>query len=102
MLATGGVRGVDPVSGITPETAEEQVANMFANLRRIVEAGGGRASDILKVTVWISGPEVREVINRPWEELFPDPASRPSRHILVHELPGAMLAQCEAIAILER
>jgi 4-hydroxy-4-methyl-2-oxoglutarate aldolase len=102
VLATGGVRGVDPASGITPETAEEQATNMFANLLRIVETGGGRASDILKVTVWISGPEVREAINRPWQKLFPDPESCPARHILVHALPGGMLAQCEAIAILER
>lgn len=102
VLATGGVRGVDSETGILPEAAEDQAANMFANLQRIVEAGGGKVSDILKLTVWISGPDVRAAVNGPWLKLFPDPASRPARHILVHELPGGMLVQCEALAVLER
>lgn len=101
-LATGGIRGVDPQTGTMPETAEEQAINMFGNLRRIVEAGGGTVADILKLTVWISSPSVRAAINGPWLELFPDPDSRPSRHILVYDLPGGMLVQCEALAVLER
>lgn len=102
ILATGGIRGNDPVTGVLPDEVEEQAANMFANLQQIVEAGGGRATDILKLTIWVANPEVRQVVNRPWSEVFPDPDSRPARHILVHDLPGGMLIQCEAIAILER
>lgn len=101
-MATGGVRGNDPRTGTMPETVDEQAANMFANLRRIVEAGGGRLTDVLKVTVWLSSADGREVINAPWLELFPDPGSRPARHVLIYDLPGGMLVQCEALAVIER
>ena len=82
ILATGGVRGVDPATGVMPSSVEEQAINMFANLKRIVEAGGGRATDILKVTIWISSPEGRAAVSGPWLQMFPDPGARPARHIL--------------------
>lgn len=100
VLATGGVRGVDPTTGEVPGTVAEQTRLMFANLRRIVEAGGARCEDVLKITVWVKTAEGRGAINDPWTEMFPDPASRPSRHILVHELPAGMQVQCEALAVI--
>jgi 4-hydroxy-4-methyl-2-oxoglutarate aldolase len=100
MLATGGVRGVDPATGVVPATAEEQAVLMFANLKRILEAGGGRVSDILKVTIWSAAPESRAALNGPWIEMFPDEGSRPARHILNYALPAGMLMQCEALALL--
>ena len=101
MLATGGVRGMDPVTGVLPETAQAQAVNMFANLRTVVEAGGASPAGILKLTIWIAAPEVRAAIDGPWQALFPDAAARPARHILNYDLPGGMLVQCEALAVLE-
>lgn len=100
VIATGGIRGVDPATGEMPAPVEAQAKLMFSNLRRTVEAAGATVENILKVTVWIATPEARAAINQPWIELFPDPESRPARHILMHDLPGGMLVQCEALAIL--
>lgn len=99
LIATGGVRGVDPSTGQVPEDAAEQARLMFANLERVVRAAGADPADILKVTIWIGAPEVRAAVNPPWSALFPDPASRPARHIVMHEFPPGMLIQCEALAV---
>lgn len=101
VVATGGVRGVDRATGRTPDTVEAQADQMFDNLRETVQAAGGRVEDIVKVTVWLTDPAARSAVNAPWERLFPDPDARPARHILIHPLPGAMLVQCEALAVTE-
>ena len=66
-----------------------------------LEAGGARTADILKLTIWVATPDARAAINGPWVEMFPDAPARPARHILNYDLPGGMLMQCEALAVLE-
>lgn len=99
LIATGGIRGVDPDTGKMPDDAAEQARLMFANLRRAVEAAGAQVGDILKVTIWIATADARAAVNPPWIALFPDAASRPARHILSYDLPAGMLLQCEALAV---
>ncbi len=99
VIATGGIRGVDPATGIMPEDVGQQAMLMFDNLRRAVEAAGASADSILKVTIWIATADARTALNPPWLALFPDPASRPARHILSYDLPGGMLVQCDALAV---
>ncbi len=99
MIATGGIRGVDRDTGRLPDTAEAQARQMFDNLRDTVRAAGGDVGDIVKVTIWLSDPADRPLVNPPWEALFPDPDARPARHILIQPLPGDMLIQCEALAV---
>lgn len=101
LLATGGIRGVDRKTGQMPADAEAQVRLMFANLKAIIEEGGGDLSAIVKITVWVAAPEYRAALNPAWIEYFPDPASRPARHVLVYDLPGGMLVQCDALAWIE-
>jgi enamine deaminase RidA (YjgF/YER057c/UK114 family) len=99
VIATGGIRGVDPTTGIMPADVGEQASLMFDNLRRAVEAAGASVDNILKITIWIATPDARVALNPPWLALFPDPASRPARHILSYDLPGGMLVQCDALAV---
>lgn len=99
VIATGGIRGVDPETGEMPADVRGQARLMFDNLHRAIEAAGASVDDILKVTIWIATPAARVEINPPWIALFPDPESRPARHILAYELPGGMLVQCEALAV---
>jgi enamine deaminase RidA (YjgF/YER057c/UK114 family) len=98
-VATSGIRGVDCATGQLPDDLIEQIRHMFLNLRTVIEKAGGGVEDILKVTIWIATPAARVALNAPWCELFPDPASRPARHILSYDLPGGMLVQCDALAI---
>ena len=46
---------------------------MFAQVRRIVEAAGESAGDIVKMTVWMRDRTKRAALNGPWVEMFPDP-----------------------------
>jgi 2-iminobutanoate/2-iminopropanoate deaminase len=98
-VATGGIGGLDPQTHQLPEDLNEQVRLMFSNLRVIVTAGGASCETILKVTLWVKTADARPLINAEWIKMFPDPASRPARHILNYDLPGGMLVQCEALAI---
>ncbi|MEV4381071.1 RidA family protein [Streptosporangium sp. NPDC049644] len=97
LLATGGVRGVDRVTGELPADVPGQVRHAFANLRAVLEAGGATTGDVVHVTVFAAA-DVRVAVNEEWVAMFPDPASRPARHLIRHDLPGGMLVQLEATA----
>ncbi len=98
-VATGGVRGVDPATGEMPADLGEQVSRMFENLETILAEAGAQFDDVLKVTVWVATPEARPLINAAWVERFPNPASRPARHLMNYALGHGMLVQCDALAI---
>jgi 2-iminobutanoate/2-iminopropanoate deaminase len=101
MIASGGIAGVDTATGKIGGDLEAQVSAMFANVRRIVEAGGGTTEDILKMTIWVRDRAARSVIDPHWTKMFPDVKSRPARHTLVYQLPDPMLVQCDFLAVLE-
>lgn len=102
-LATSGVFGKDPATGIIPPDIETQCALMFSNLRLILAAAGGTPEDILKMTVWVKDKSLRPHVNKEWLALFPDEHSRPARHSLVNpDLPGAALVQCEIMAVIHK
>jgi enamine deaminase RidA (YjgF/YER057c/UK114 family) len=98
-LATGGIRGVDRHTHQLPTDPAAQANLMFDNLAAVLEAGGATPECVLKLTIWIKDPSLRAIVGPPWLKYFPDPASRPARHILIHDLPGSMAIQCEALAI---
>lgn len=97
---SGAVTGRDPRTGEIPGDLEAQCANMFGNVREIVEAAGGGTGDIAKMTVWLRDYRDRDALNREWEAMFPDPASRPARHALAATFDGGTLIQCDFVAVL--
>ncbi|HEX3809852.1 MAG TPA: RidA family protein [Rhizomicrobium sp.] len=99
-VATGGIRGVDRKTNTLPADEKQQAELMFDNLVAVLEAAGARAEDVLKVTIWVADAASRPAINPPWLRLFPDPQSRPVRHILIYALSGNMKFQCEALAVI--
>ncbi|MNY52578.1 Enamine/imine deaminase [compost metagenome] len=74
--------GVDPATGELADGMEAQCRHMLDNLCRIVEAAGGGVQDVVKVTVWMKDRSQRPLLNKPWLEMFADPASRPARHAI--------------------
>jgi len=101
LVVTGGVSGTDAPTGKMPEDAAGQCANMFANLRTILAAAGATPEDVIRVTVWIKYPAVREAVNKEWVVMFPDAHSRPARHTMFYDhLSGTTVVQCEAWAVL--
>ncbi|MEO8133237.1 MAG: RidA family protein [Betaproteobacteria bacterium] len=100
LIFSGSIQGTDPATRTLPATLEEQCAFMFANMRRIVEGGGGTTGDIIKINVWMTDRSRRDAVNREWEAMFPDPATRPARHTVQSNLDGGKLIECDFIAVL--
>jgi enamine deaminase RidA (YjgF/YER057c/UK114 family) len=99
LIMTGGVYGLDPETGAIPDDVGEQARLMFANLARILDAGGAGLADVAKMTVYVKVPEARAAVNAEWLTAFPDAASRPARHTQQNDnLPANMLVQCDATA----
>ncbi len=100
LIESGSIRGLDPATGKVPAGLEEQCRHMFANMRRILEAGGGSLDDVVKVTVWMADPGQRAAVNKLWLELFPDPESRPARHTMAAPMDAPKLVECVFTAVL--
>ncbi len=99
VVASGLIRGVDPVTHAFPPSLKDQCVHMFANIRHTVEAAGASVDDIVKVTFWMS-PLVREPINEEWTKMFPDAATRPARQIMEVPMEQGVLVQCDFLAVI--
>jgi 2-iminobutanoate/2-iminopropanoate deaminase len=101
LMFSGVILGRDDRTGKYGADLEEQCALVFANMREIVEAGGGSVEDIAKVTVWMRDPSDRKVLNKEWLKMFPDEASRPARHTQATEPGDEALIRLEFVAVIE-
>jgi 2-iminobutanoate/2-iminopropanoate deaminase len=101
-VISGAISGTDPATGKVPEDLDQQCRLMFENVRRVIAAAGGTPDDIVKMTVWITDRSLREIMNRHWVAMFPDPASRPARHTLTsRDFSPPMQIQCDLMAVLD-
>jgi len=91
---------MDPTTGSVSDDQATQVATAFDNVVRVMTAAGGTTDDIVKVTVLARDRTIRGAVDARWVEMFPDPTSRPARHMLVTELAGPTQIQLEIIAYL--
>jgi enamine deaminase RidA (YjgF/YER057c/UK114 family) len=101
LLVSGVINGVNPKTGKVASTLEEQCAHMFEHMRRIVEAGGGTTDDIIKMTVWMKDRSQRQPVNHEWLKMFPDEKTRPARHAIQGDMEGAILVQCDFMAVID-
>ncbi len=99
VIYSSGILGKDPATDKLPPVGESQVHFMFQNLRTLLDVGGARLDDVVRMTVYLKDDTLREALNREWLAAFPDPHDRPARHVLIHALPGALLAQIEIVAV---
>lgn len=103
LLTTGAIFGTIKETGKVP-TGDEilQCHLMFENARRILEAADASWEHVSKMSFYLSPEVSRSLINDKWVEVFPDPESRPSRHVIVTQtLPASMCMQCDMIAWLD-
>jgi enamine deaminase RidA (YjgF/YER057c/UK114 family) len=99
-LVSGGIFGKNPATGKFPEGVDEQCEQMFANVRKILAAGGATPEDVIKLSVWLKDITHRPVVNKYWLRLFPDPHSRPARHTFpTPDLRAPLLVECEIMAV---
>jgi 2-iminobutanoate/2-iminopropanoate deaminase len=99
IVMTGVISAKDAQTGKLPETLEAQCTAMFRNVRDIIEAAGGKPEHIIKMTVWLRNLSDRKALNEEWLKMFPDMASRPARHALLHQGDGDSLIVCDFTAV---
>lgn len=101
MIYSSGIMGKDPATDKLPEDGASQSKFMFQNLRTMLKNGGATLEDVVRVTAYVKDNSQREALNAEWLKCFPDPHDRPARHTQVLDLPGGMLVQIEAIAVIQ-
>ncbi|MFR1799365.1 MAG: RidA family protein [Enterococcus casseliflavus] len=100
MVYTSALMGTDPSSGQMPETVEEEVAQLFTYILEIMEKAGGSSENIAHLSVSVTDRSYKEIVNKEWLKLFPDPDNRPARHTTVHSLKPGVRVQVEMVAVL--
>ena len=99
MIFSSAVGGHDTATREAADGKEAQIAQAFANVRKIVETGGGTVGGIGKVVVYLKDKKDRDLVNAEWIKMFPDENDRPVRHTVSAELPGKLIIQLEFIAV---
>ena len=100
LIVSGAIHGVDPATHSMPVELTAQCANVFANMKAIVEAAGGSTEDIIKMTVYLRDRNNRGSLNAEWLRMFPDEATRPARHSQPLLGDGPSLIQCDFMAVI--
>jgi 2-iminobutanoate/2-iminopropanoate deaminase len=100
LLMSSGMGGDDPKTGKVPDGLEPQTEGSFANLQRMVEIAGGKLDNVAHVTVLVKDYASLPTIDRYWQQLFPDPANQPARHIMKLGLQGSGHVQVHLTAVI--
>lgn len=101
IVYSSAILGIDPETGELADDPARQVRLAFGNLIKFLEAAEITAEDIIKMTVFVKDMAVREYVNEEWLKLFPNPESRPARHVIESPLNNSMLLQLELVAVAE-
>ncbi|ATE62718.1 RidA family protein [Thauera sinica] len=101
VLCSSGISGKDASSGKLPGDARTQAQNAFRNMEALLAAGGATTGDVVRLTIYARDDSVREAVNAEWLRCFPDPADRPARHVLIHDLQHGMWLQLEFMAVIQ-
>ena len=94
LVMSGAILGLDPKTGKPADGLEKQCALVFQHMATIMKEARGTTDDIVKVSVHLRDPKDRAALNVEWEKMFPDPHSRPARHVDHSPLPddGRLIA----------
>ncbi|HWP57569.1 MAG TPA: RidA family protein [Candidatus Acidoferrales bacterium] len=99
LFFSSSITAKDPETGKLAGDGARQFDLAFRNLRAAVENAGLTADDIAHVTVFIPDASGRQLINKPWLEMFPDEHNRPARKTTTYPLPQGQLVQLQAFAV---
>ena len=100
LLVSSIIPARDPGGDRIPDDVEGQLANLFHHVGAILAAAGADWRHVAKMTFYVPDLALREAINRPWAERFPDPESRPARHTQIAP-GGAKVVSCDFLAYVE-
>ena len=87
----------DPQTGKMPASFEEQAVQVFENIKAIVEAGGGKLSDVVNVNVYLSDLANFAKMNEVYRRYFS--GDFPARATVGTQLLGGMGIEVACIAV---
>ena len=98
LLFLSGQLGVDPQTGEFPESFEDEVRQVMANLQAVLEAAGATLADVVKTTVFLDDLSRFAEMNAIYAEYFTDaPPARAT--VQVAALPKNARLEIEAVAV---
>ncbi len=99
MVFLSGQVGLEPVTGaLVTESFEAQVEQAFNNMLRVIEAAGGDAHSIIKLTLYLTDLSQFTKVNEIMARVIPQPF--PARSTVgVTSLPLAATFEVEAIIV---
>ena len=99
LVFLSGTTGVDPTTGQLPDNFEKQAIQALANIKTILEELGSSLDKILKTTVFMVTGNDFGVLNKVYNQAFPENA--PARSTpQVMPFPAGILISIECIALL--
>ena len=96
LLFVSGQRPVDPATGAIPEGITAQTHTVFANLLRVLAAGGSSPEAVVKVTAHLSDLAFFDEFNAVYTQYFDPPY--PARTTVGSALRG-ILVEVDVIAL---
>ena len=98
LLASSIIPPFHPNTREVPDTPEGQIANVFDRVGAILDEAGASWGQIVMMTFCVADLSYRSLLQQPWLERFPDPASRPARHTMLSDPGAPMLVTANFLA----
>jgi 2-iminobutanoate/2-iminopropanoate deaminase len=102
LLFTSGQIALDPeTQQVVPGGISEQVTQVFANLKAILEAGGSSFSQVVKATVFLKNFDDFAAMNAIYAEHLAPAGAQPAARttVEVSRLPKDVLVEIDLVAI---
>lgn len=93
----------DPGTKECPAETSGQISNLFLHVGEVLKVAGGSWEHVAKMTFYAPDTSLLfEPLNKIWVQHFPEPTSRPSRHVMqVDESWGDIQVCCDFLAFIE-
>jgi len=86
---------------VGPNDIAAQTRRVLENMRRVLETGGAKMQDVVKVTVFVTDIRFREGYGEVRREFFPaNPPASTLVQVACLAIPGALI-EIEAVAIID-
>lgn len=96
-----GQIGLDPVSMTMADSIENQIQQVFSNLKAVAAASGGSLNDIVKLSVFLTDLDHFALVNQIMATHFSEPY--PARAAIgVKSLPKGALVEMDAVMVVQR
>lgn len=95
-----GQIGLDPVSMTMADGIENQIQQVFSNLKAVAAASGGGLNDIVKLSIFLTDLDHFALVNQIMATHFAEPY--PARAAIgVKELPKGALVEMDAVMVVQ-